>query len=142
MRSTGGPRSVGVFNQLIRAVNLPQQLSFVRACRRMEETHRALWQEISAEARRGHFWRGKLRDRLEDHPITEYESYRSTIEAAYHQGSMTCPLTGRPIIYWVESSGTTTGEPKLYPLTPEYRRGLRRAIGPIYYSLATRHRGF
>src|SRR4051812_26059634 len=110
---------MAVFAELIRAINLPYHLAFSRACRAPGATERALWKEIADEARNGLFWRSRLRATLEEHPITDYETYRPAIEAAYRSAAKTCPLTGRAIIYWVETSGTATGEPKLYPLTDE-----------------------
>jgi hypothetical protein len=133
---------MALFAELIRAINLPHHLAFLRACRDPAAAERTLWREIAGEARNGLFWRSRLRTSLDEHPITDYETYRPAIEAAYRGAAKICPLTGREIIYWVETSGTATGEPKLYPLTDEYRRGLRRSVGPIWYSLATRHRGF
>lgn len=91
------------------------------------------WAEISSEISRGTFWRRLFKSQhlpvdLNDFPITEYDDYRSAIEA--NSESNFSPLTNRQVLWWARSSGTSGEKRKLFPVTEPIveRRKIRRML--------------
>jgi hypothetical protein len=102
---------------LLRALTYPSERAFQRHVRDLPRAYAQVWREIAARVR-------TQAPRLEDHPITGYDDYRSAFEAAFASGRS--PLSGERVEFWCTSSGTT-GRPKLFPITRAYRRQLWRA---------------
>lgn len=96
--------------------------SFVHDTSRPKEAQERLWKRIRAELANGEFWKNRYsgelsKSELSDFAITEYEDYRAAITSDLEKTHSS--LTGREVLYWTESSGTTGGR-KLFPITEEY----------------------
>src|SRR5580765_5149710 len=96
--------------------SLPIYETFVRSTLHPQAEREATWQQIAAEISEGPFWLERYGgaappSRLEDFPITEFAEYRPTLDAAID--SRLSPLTGKPIIWWSHSTGTTSANRKL-----------------------------
>ncbi|MGZ3695942.1 MAG: GH3 family domain-containing protein [Bdellovibrionota bacterium] len=125
--------------KIIKALTYPKYKSFVRDCEQIELAQARVWAETKNELRAGKFWQGKVKDRLEDYPVTDYEDYRASIEAGYDSDIST--LTGGKLLFWSESGGTT-GKSKLYPITPAYKKSFQSTTPPFLHSLAQRFKDF
>lgn len=99
--------------------SLPAWSKFQHDTRFPRRAQDRLWRQILAELANGTYWprrcgRSVATMALRDFEITTYEDYRSTIAADF--ASTRSSLSGREVLYWIESSGTTGG-PKRFPLT-------------------------
>jgi hypothetical protein len=130
---------MGFTTKLIRALTWPKHRAFEKACKDPQSATARLWEETKTELRNGEFWKGCVHDKLSDYPVTDYETYRDSINASY--ASETSSLTGRKILFWSESGGTT-GQAKIYPITEEYKKSFQSTTPPFLHSLASRFSGF
>jgi hypothetical protein len=130
---------MGFTTKLIRVLTYPKHLAFVRACKNPEAATKKLWEETKAELRNGKFWQGKVLENLSEYPVTDYEDYRASIDASY--ADELSSLTGRKILFWSESGGTT-GKSKIYPITEEYKKSFQSTTPPFLHSLASRFSDF
>ncbi|MGE3262082.1 MAG: GH3 auxin-responsive promoter family protein [Bacteriovoracia bacterium] len=130
---------MAITTKIIRALTYPKYRSFVRDCEQIETAQARVWAETKDELRRGDFWRGRVKDRLEDYPVTDYEDYRGALDASY--SSDISALTGGKILFWSESGGTT-GKAKIYPITPAYKKSFQSTTPPFLHSLTQRFKDF
>jgi len=96
----------------------PTYERFVAASKDPQPFHQRALSSILSEISDGPFWKARAENRmsLEDLPITQFEDYADALSAA--AGSRVSPLTGKPIIWWGLSSGTTGGAAKkAFPFT-------------------------
>ena len=105
--------------------------AFENNCRRIERVQSQRWDKIKRNI--------GVEGELSSYRITDYEDYRSRIEAG--KFSDTCPLTGHPVQAWLKTSGTTN-VPKTYPLTKIFQKELQRLGGPFLYSMLRQRKHF
>ncbi len=112
---------------------------FEKACVEPEEFQNRLWTKTHELLANAPYWRalypGGVPERLEDFPISEYSTYRPTLDADFEKS--TSSLSGEKILFWSESSGTT-GKRKLFPITQTYQKQFQATNGPLIYSLLKR----
>ncbi|KTD74626.1 GH3 family domain-containing protein [Legionella waltersii] len=77
--------------------------------------------------------------KLEDFPISEYETYEKELLSA--QESTIQPFNGEKLIFWSETSGTS-GVRKYFPITQSFQQQFQRTMGPFVHSLTQRFSGF
>jgi len=75
-------------------------------------------------------WRGAYRPELQDYDITVLDFYRPAIERSLRTG--TSLLNQEPVLFWSQSAGTT-GDQKLFPMTPSFRRQFQRTVPPMIH---------
>jgi hypothetical protein len=117
---------------------------FIRATTRPEQEYARLWHETKVELMNGSYWPkqfgAKLRGaRLEDFPISEYEQYSGVLQQDFASATVST-LSGRAIVFWAESSGTT-GHRKVFPITEPYRRQFMATNPPLVHGLLQRFAG-
>ena len=103
---------------------------FLKAAQNPEKSQERIWSEIKTEISDSRYWKGRLhfRSKLSDYEITDYEDYRASIESGF--SDLKSPLSGKEILYWAESSGTS-GKRKLFPITDLYRKQFQRTTPPM-----------
>src|SRR5277367_2673524 len=100
--------------------------AFERSTRDPEWSYRRLWEkEVLPRLKQ------RVSDRLEDYPITEYRDYDVLIRKSF-EGTHSL-LTGEEVSCWGISTGTT-GNHKVYPITPAYRKQIQR-VGMVYFRM-------
>ncbi len=125
--------------KLLRALTYAKYRRFVRACQRPELEAARQWRLIKEDLKGGTFWQGRIPEELSACPVTDYETYRTALEAAY--ASTQCPLTGKRILFWSESGGTT-GKSKIYPITAAFKKSFQSITPPFVHSLCSRFPDF
>lgn len=96
---------------------------FLRSTQGPRQYQDALWRRIFQELKDGPHWQKALRRAVTPPPLTDFEvtefgDYRNAIEDSLH--SRISALTGKPIIWWGNSSGTTSVNRKFVPFTQAY----------------------
>ncbi|MBK7892034.1 MAG: GH3 auxin-responsive promoter family protein [Bdellovibrionales bacterium] len=132
---------MSLLSKLIYAMTYGPYQSFVRDCQNPQQAQERVWQETVAEISRSPFWKDSFRKQvaLNDFPVSEYEFYRLALEDSYK--SKTSSLSGQPVFFWAESSGTS-GHPKLFPITKLYQKQFQRTVKPLVHSYLQRFPGF
>lgn len=130
---------MAITTKLIRALTYPKYRRFVRDCEQIELAQARVWAETKNELRNGAFWKGRVKENLDEYPVTDYEDYREALDASY--ASDVSVLTGGKILFWSESGGTT-GKSKIYPITPAYKKSFQSTTPPFLHSLTQRFKNF
>lgn len=108
----------------------PAYRRFLADTRQPERARQRLWQEIAPLLRQSELWQDTFRPQLQDYDITTLEFYRSALDRSLHTG--TSLLNGEPVMFWSQSAGTT-GDQKLFPMTPSFRRQFQRTVSPTVH---------
>ena len=106
--------------------------AFLRDTRDPQAATQRLWDDIWDEVGGSKHWlehRPGPSPKLADFPLSVYNDYKDTIAESYQTGESL--LTRSKIIYWGQSSGTTTKIPKVYPVTARYRQQME-AVGQAH----------
>lgn len=131
---------MGIINSLLRAATWPAHQQLLIASRNMPNAQSKVWDEVQDCLQRSTYWGSSAKGRkLEDFPISDYETYRATLDALQNQ--KVSSLSGDEIIYWAESGGTS-GPAKVFPLTKTYQKQFQRTMGPFLHANASRFAGF
>lgn len=128
---------MSLLSKLIYATTYGPYQAFVRDCQNPQHAQERVWRETVAEISKSPFWadRFKQTTRLEDFSVTDYDSYRHSLDESYK--SKMSLLSGKPIFFWAESSGTS-GNPKLFPITKLYQEQFQRTVKPLVHSYLRR----
>jgi hypothetical protein len=117
---------------------------FIAATRSPEQAQMRVWNEVRAVLTRAKHWaptlaaRGGADARLSDFPLSDYEDYRASLDAAFADpSSPISPLSGEPVVFWGSTSGST-GLAKRFPITKRYFRRARATTPPQVASLFQR----
>jgi hypothetical protein len=124
---------------LIGLLTYPAYRAFLAATRRPELARQSVWTEIAPLLRRSEFWRERFRPRLEDYEVTTLEFYQKALEQ--NRDGDTSPLNQERVLFWSQSAGTT-GNRKLFPMTPSFRRQFQRTVPPLVHGLIKRYPRF
>lgn len=118
-----------------RLLNRRGHREFIQATRDPRAATERFWAETRAELLNGVHWRGRLSptSSYRDFPISTYEDYRDSIERSFRSGIS--ELTGAPVRFWCESSGTS-GTPKYFPVTDTYLEQIQRTTKAFSYAVA------
>lgn len=102
--------------------NAPKRLmkeydAFVESTKDPEAAEQILWKEFVTDISDGSFWRSKFVNseapNLNDFEITEFSDYKEVLHSALT--SRISPLTGKPILWWGTTTGTTGNGTKPIP---------------------------
>ncbi|WP_347572229.1 GH3 auxin-responsive promoter family protein [Legionella sp.] len=130
--------------KLIEAMTRKKYKAFIQDTLYPEHARVRLWQdEILPLLQQSAYWQAVLKEQgteLNDFSITSYATYRDELAAAQH--SETQPFNGEKIIFWSETSGTTSVDRKLFPITQSFQNQFQRTMPPFIYNMTQRFPNF
>jgi hypothetical protein len=130
--------------KLIETMTRKKYKSFIQDTLYPEQARARLWQnEILPLLQQSAYWSPIIKEQgteLNDFAITSYATYREGLIAA--QQSQTQPFNGEKVIFWSETSGTTSVDRKLFPITQSFQNQFQRTMPPFIYNMTQRFAGF
>lgn len=130
---------------LIAAMTRKKYEAFIHDTQYPEKAYTRLWQqEILPLLQKSAYWQPRLkgysRVNLSDFTLTAYADYRDELLAA--QNGQIQPFNGEKIIFWSETSGTTSVDRKLFPITESFQQQFQRTMPPFIYNMTQRFPDF
>ncbi len=110
---------------------------FIKDTKTPKNAQEKLWLKTLKVIQQSSYWSSQIgtRKNLEDFEISEYRTYESIFHSDLN--NKLSSLTNEEILFWAESTGTT-GRPKLFPITPSYKKQFQSTNLPIIYGMISR----
>jgi hypothetical protein len=114
-------------------------ISYIRSTKNVKERQKRNWHKIYDHLIQSTHWQGKLKKNLEDNYVTEYKDYQESFNQDKDSGTNSF---GKDKVRFWALSGGTSGPPKYFPITNDYKKEFQKTSPPFLYQLIRKYKNF